>query len=78
MKFLIKHMSSFSSIRLVIALLACSSVTSQIKTKLDTTQMRIGEELQLIIQVQADSTDFVMFPGGKNFGDIPFVVFYNT
>jgi len=69
-------MSSFSSIRLVIALLACSSVTSQIKTKLDTTQMRIGEELQLIIQVQADSTDFVMFPEGKNFGDFEVIRSY--
>lgn len=76
MRGLIKHIASCSSIGLVTALLAVSSLTAQIKAKLDTTQMRIGEELQLLIEVKADSTDFVMFPEGKNFGDFEVIRSY--
>ncbi|MDA0719623.1 MAG: LPXTG cell wall anchor domain-containing protein, partial [Bacteroidetes bacterium] len=43
-------------------------LNAQVKASVDTTQMRIGEELEFLIQVQADSTDFVMFPEGKSFG----------
>lgn len=43
-------------------------LSAQVQATLDTTQMRIGEELEFLIQVQADSTDFVMFPEGKTFG----------
>jgi LPXTG-motif cell wall-anchored protein len=48
--------------------LAAQGLNAQVQATVDTTQMRIGEELEFLIQVQADSTDFVMFPEGKSFG----------
>lgn len=40
---------------------------SQVTTSLDSTEIRIGEELKFIVQVQADTTDFVVFPEGQTF-----------
>lgn len=53
---------------LMLTLLCSTRVYAQVRAEVDTTQMRIGEELELVIEVQADSTDFVMFPEGKSFG----------
>jgi LPXTG-motif cell wall-anchored protein len=53
---------------LMLILLMLTPLRAQVQVSLDTTQMRIGEELEFLIQVQADSTDFVMFPEGKTFG----------
>ena len=53
---------------LMLTLLCSTRVYAQVRAAVDTTQMRIGEELELVIEVQADSTDFVMFPEGKSFG----------
>ncbi len=53
---------------LSLTLLLCPELKAQVQATVDTTQMRIGEELEFLIQVQADSTDFVMFPEGKSFG----------
>lgn len=51
-----------------LTLLGAQGLQGQVQATVDTTQMRIGEELEFLIQVQADSTDFVMFPEGKSFG----------
>lgn len=51
-----------------LTLLGAQELQGQVQATVDTTQMRIGEELEFLIQVQADSTDFVMFPEGKSFG----------
>ena len=40
---------------------------SQVTTSLDSTEIRIGEELKFSIQVQADTTDLVVFPEGQTF-----------
>lgn len=53
---------------LILTLATGQQMDAQVKASVDTTQIRIGEELEFLIQVQADSTDFVMFPEGKSFG----------
>mgnify|MGYP003325728182 CR=1 FL=1 len=58
----------FFGLMLSLTLLLCPELKAQVQATVDTTQMRIGEELEFLIQVQADSTDFVMFPEGKSFG----------
>ncbi len=58
--------------------LAAQGLNAQIQATVDTTQMRIGEELEFLIQVQADSTDFVMFPEGKSFGAFEVIRSYDV
>ncbi len=40
---------------------------SQVTSQIDSTQILIGEELRYTIQVQADTTDMVVFPEGQTF-----------
>ncbi|PKA83040.1 protein of unknown function (DUF4381) [Ulvibacter sp. MAR_2010_11] len=40
---------------------------SQVSSSIDSTQIKIGEELKYTIQVQADTTDLVVFPEGQTF-----------
>ena len=53
---------------LILTLATGQQMDAQVKASVDTTQIRIGEELEFLIEVQADSTEFVMFPEGKSFG----------
>jgi len=43
---------------------------SQVTSTVDTTQIRIGEEIIYTIQVEADSTDLVLFPEGQTFNPL--------
>lgn len=42
-------------------------IHAQIRSSVDTTQIRIGEEIKYTIEVEADSTDLVLFPEGQSF-----------
>ena len=57
-----------SSLCFVVMILSGDGVFAQLHTAIDTTQMRIGEELLWTLEVEADSTDLVMFPEGVQFG----------
>ncbi|MEE3225517.1 MAG: hypothetical protein VX253_06300 [Bacteroidota bacterium] len=65
--------SSFYSIRafasaLLIAFLSALNVQAQqVKGVVDTTSIRIGEQITYEFQVEADSTDLVLFPEGQTF-----------
>jgi|TARA_R110002020_G_scaffold30237_1_gene95077 hypothetical protein len=49
-------------------ILLCSFVSNaQISSGVDTTQIRIGEEIKYTVSVQTDSTDLVVFPEGQTF-----------
>ncbi|MCF6307446.1 MAG: BatD family protein [Flavobacteriaceae bacterium] len=58
-----------------IFLLGVSSF-SQVTTSIDTTTIRIGEEILYTIQVEADSTDLVMFPEGQTFKPLEVIESY--
>ena len=47
--------------------LTSTGLKAQVKTQVDTTLIRIGEEIQYQIEVEADSTDLVLFPEGQSF-----------
>jgi hypothetical protein len=51
---------------------------SQVTTSLDSTEIRIGEELKFSIQVQADTTDLVVFPEGQTFLPLEVIEFYKV
>ncbi|MEP5935987.1 MAG: DUF4381 domain-containing protein, partial [Winogradskyella arenosi] len=45
--------------------LGTTLATAQVKTEVDTTTIRIGEQINYKINVQADSTALVVFPEGQ-------------
>ncbi|GHC43528.1 DUF4381 family protein [Ulvibacter litoralis] len=54
----------------VVAAVLCllpSNSFSQVTSAIDSTSIKIGEEIQYSIQVQADTTDVVVFPEGQTF-----------
>ncbi|MBR9913600.1 MAG: hypothetical protein GYB32_02040 [Algicola sp.] len=49
------------------ALLFTTSAQSQVESSVDTTQIKIGEQITYNIQVETDSTNLVVFPEGQTF-----------
>ena len=52
------------------------SAHSQVTSTIDTTSIRIGEEIIYTIQVEADSTDLVLFPEGQTFSPLEVIESY--
>ncbi|MDX1463177.1 MAG: BatD family protein [Marinirhabdus sp.] len=52
---------------LLLCLLFSSLIQAQVGSSIDTTEIRIGEEIQYTVSVAADSTDLVVFPEGQTF-----------
>ncbi|MGB0789201.1 MAG: BatD family protein, partial [Marinirhabdus sp.] len=52
--------------------------TAQVQSLVDTTAIRIGEEIQYTIQVQADTTALVLFPEGQSFAPLEMIESYKT
>ena len=42
-------------------------VNAQVTSSIDSTKIKIGEQITYTIEVQADSTDQVLFPEGQSF-----------
>ena len=53
-------------------------VHAQISTSVDTTNIRIGEEIKYSIEVVADSTDLVLFPEGQSFLPLEMIESYKV
>lgn len=76
--------SSFYSIRafasaLLIAFLSALNVQAQqVKGVVDTTSIRIGEQITYEFQVEADSTDLVLFPEGQTFQPLEMIEAYQV
>ncbi len=52
---------------LLCCLFFTSYVVAQVKTEVDTTKIRIGEQINYKIKVEADSSSLVVFPEGQTF-----------
>ena len=52
------------------------SSLSQVTSSIDTTQIKIGEEIIYSIYVEADSTDLVLFPEGQTFTPLEVIESY--
>lgn len=80
----IRIQSSFYSIRTVasvfiLVLLSTFNVQAQqVKGAVDTTSIRIGEQITYEFQVEADSTDLVMFPEGQTFQPLEMIEAYQV
>lgn len=51
---------------------------AQVTSYVDTTQIKIGEEIQYTIQVMADTTDLVLFPEGQSFSPLEMIESYKV
>lgn len=60
---------NIGSVLLIVFLLLGLTTTTfaQVITAIDSTSIRIGEEIQITFEVQADTTDLVVFPEGQSF-----------
>ena len=58
--------------------LSCSAALAQVKSSVDTTLMRIGEEIKYTIEVEADSTSLVLFPEGQSFSPLEVIESYKV
>lgn len=54
------------------------STFSQVTSSIDTTLIRIGEEIKYTIEVQADTTDLVLFPEGQSFSPLEVIESYKV
>ncbi len=67
------------SVYLAIAfLLVSNSALSQVTSAIDTTTIKIGEEIKYAIQVQTDTTAQVLFPEGQTFKPLEVIESYKT
>lgn len=79
MKHFINEILSFRAIaRNLFFIAPFVSVFSQVTSKVDTTLMRIGEEIKYTIEVEADSTDLVLFPEGQSFSPLEMIESYKV
>ncbi len=60
----------------IIIILIGASSFSQVSSTVDTTQIKIGEEIIYTIQVEADSSDLVLFPEGQTFSPLEVIESY--
>lgn len=78
----LKTAAKFKGGILVFLLLVCFQGVSQTKptinTQVDTTYIRIGEQIQWQVSVEIDSTDQVIFPEGQTFSPLETVEAYAT
>lgn len=52
------------------------SVFSQVKSSIDSTKIKIGEQITFKIEVEADTTDLVVFPEGQSFMPLEMIESY--
>src|SRR5690554_2539894 len=70
---------SISNSLLFLFFILCSfSTIAQVTSSVDSTKIRIGEEILYTINVDADSTDVVVFPEGQTFGPLEMIESYKT
>ncbi|MEL6811100.1 MAG: DUF4381 domain-containing protein [Bacteroidota bacterium] len=57
-------------------MLFCLMIQAQVKTSIDTTIIRIGEEIKYTLEVEADTTALVLFPEGQSFQPLEMIDSY--
>ncbi|MBT8270534.1 MAG: hypothetical protein KJO25_00680, partial [Bacteroidia bacterium] len=61
------HMKMKDLMMLLVLLLLPFAMASQVQTTIDSTSIRIGEQITYEMQVEADSAEVVLFPEGQTF-----------
>lgn len=69
---------NFSFLCSIFIFLFSFSATAQVTSSIDSTKIKIGEEILYTINVQADSTDVVVFPEEQTFAPLEMIESYKT
>jgi hypothetical protein len=83
-KFFITHInqmmnrSKFSVITICALFFTFNTFAQQVKTAIDTSSIQIGEELKLLLSVEVEPTDLVVFPEAKAMGLLEVIASYKT
>ncbi len=62
----------------IVLFLMGSSLFAQVSSSIDTTLIRIGEEIKYTIEVEADTTALVLFPEGQSFQPLEMIESYKV
>jgi hypothetical protein len=73
-----KLLGCFLMVLLLLGFQGFSQSKPSIRTQVDTTYIRIGEQIQWQVSVEIDSTDQVLFPEGQTFSPLETVEAYAT
>ncbi len=68
--------ASMTKLILVLALMFTANSFAQVTSFIDSTSVKIGEEIRYTIQVQVDSTAVVLFPEGPTFSPLEMIESY--
>ncbi len=78
----IKHIINVLSKQLTVLTVCCFFLTiasnAQVTSSIDTTKIKIGEQITYKIQVEADTTDLVVFPEGQTFMPLEMIESYKV
>lgn len=83
-KFITAHKNQISEGKKSLFLMICTfffaicSYAQQVQIATDTTSIKIGEELKLLLSVEVDSTDLVIFPEAKSVGLLEVIESYKV
>ncbi|MEM5566509.1 BatD family protein [Psychroserpens sp. AS72] len=67
-----------SSVLLMLFFLCFSFSFAQVTSSIDTTKIRIGEQITFKVKVEADTTDLVVFPEGQTFMPLEMIESYKV
>ena len=70
--------NSFILLPFFLFLFSFHNLSAQVTSSVDTTLIRIGEEIKYTIQVEADTTALVLFPEGQSFAPLETIESYKT
>ncbi|WP_449619088.1 hypothetical protein [Psychroserpens luteolus] len=77
-----KHIINVLSKQLTVLTVCCFFFTiasnAQVTSSIDTTKIKIGEQITYKIQVEADTTDLVVFPEGQTFTPLEMIESYKV
>lgn len=62
----------------LLSIVVAFSLSAQVSSTIDTTTIRIGEEIKYTIAVEADTTALVLFPEGQSFAPLETIDSYKT
>jgi hypothetical protein len=70
----------FSTLKFVLSFVLCLlsfvSLKAQVTSAIDSTSIKIGEQITYYVQVEADTTDLVIFPEGQTFSPLEMIESY--
>jgi len=73
-----KPQSAVYGLLFIVYFLSSGALLAQVTTSVDSTQIKIGEQITFKIQVEADTTQLVVFPEGQTFMPLEMIEAYET